>query len=85
MQAKTGALQTENERLKARLAEEKWKTGELQAKIEAAKSKYCLTLFILQAYLSANIFTTSSEELAAARNGWVHEDEIYRRLKDLRQ
>ena len=85
MQAKTGALQTEDERLKARLAEEKWKTGELQSKLEAAKSKYCLTLFILQAYLSANIFTTSSEELAVARNGWVHEDEIYRRLEDLRQ
>ena len=85
MQAKTGALQTENERLKTRLADEKWKNGELQSKLEAAKSKYCLTLFILQTYLNANILTTSSEELAAARNGWVHEDEIYRRLEDLRQ
>ena len=85
MQAKTGALQSENERLKARLAEEKWKTGELQSKLEAAKSKHCLALCILQAYPCANIFTISSEELAVALNGWVHEDEIYRRLEDLRQ
>ena len=85
MQAKTGALQTENERLKARLAEEKWKTGELQSKLEAVNSNCRLVLFSLQVYLWANIFTTSSEELAAARNGWVHEDEIYRRLEDLHQ
>ena len=85
VQAKTGTLKTENERLKARLADEKWKNGELQSKLEAAKSKYCRTLLILQVYLDADILTISSEELAAARNGWVHEDEIYRRLEDLWQ
>ena len=44
MQAKTEAMLSENERLKALLAEEERKKSELQAQLEIAKSKYSLAL-----------------------------------------
>ena len=39
MQAKTGAMMSENERFKARLVEEEKKNDELRAQLEVAKSK----------------------------------------------
>ena len=42
-------------------------------------------LFVLQIFLCANFSTTSGEETTAAREGWVHSDEVYRRLEEIRQ
>ena len=67
------------------MANESLKTGMLQSKLEAAHSKYYRILLVPQAHLNADLLRISSEELAAARKGWVHEDVIYRRLEELRQ
>ena len=42
-------------------------------------------LVILQVFLCTNFSATSPEETAAARDGWVHSDAVYRQLEEIRQ